>query len=278
MTFSATGTPLTFSRRRAAKLAAWPPRSWRWLELAMALLVVLAGLLSGCGGGGSSGVEPPAAVAPQLTISSNVAGTASGPVTLRFKFSADVAAFPSGSLPFAMSGAKQIAGSFSKVSSSEFTTVVQPDVNSVGSISITVPPGAFSDSTGRAPSTQSYPFSQSYNTVVPDTEPLVDISAGASTASGQFTITLNFNIDVGSSFTIDKLSLSVLGSSDPLAKATASALTKVSATVYTALITPVSSTSGLVLVTLPKGAVTGLVSGVSNSRDWQYGFFYTKAP
>ena len=276
MTFSATDTPSTFSRRRAAELAAWQPRSWRWLELAMALLVVLAGLLSGCGGG--SGFEPPVAMAPQLTISSNVAGTASGPVTLRFKFSADVAAFPSGSLPFAMSGARQIAGSFAKVSPSEFTTVVQPDVSKVGSISITVPAGAFSDSSGQAPSTQSYTFSQPYNTVVPDTEPLVDISAGASTASGQFTITLTFNIDVGSSFTLDKLSLSVLGSSDPLARATASALTKVSPTVYTALITPVSTTSGLVVVTLPKGAVTGLVSGVSNSRDWQYGFFYTKAP
>lgn len=276
MTFSATDTPSTFSRRRAAELAAWQPRSWRWLELAMALLVVLAGLLSGCGGG--SGFEPPVAMAPQLTISSNVAGTASGPVTLRFKFSADVAAFASGSLPFAMSGARQIAGSFAKVSPNEFTTVVQPDVNKVGSISITVPAGAFSDSSGQAPSTQSYTFSQPYNTVVPDTEPLVDISAGASTASGQFTITLTFNIDVGSSFTLDKLSLSVLGSSDPLARATASALTKVSPTVYTALITPVSTTSGLVVVTLPKGAVTGLVSGVSNSRDWQYGFFYTKAP
>ena len=277
MTLSATGTPLTLGRRRAAELAAWQPRSWRWLELAMALWVVLAGLLSGCGGGGS-GFEPPVATAPQLTISSNVAGTASGPVTLRFKFSADVAAFPSGSLPFAMSGARQIAGSFLKVSPSEFTTVVQPDVNKVGSISITVPAGAFSDSSGQAPSTQSYTFSQPYSTVVPDTEPLVDISAGASTASGPFTITLTFNIDVGSSFTLDKLSLSVLGSSDPLARATSSALTKVSATVYTALITPVSTTSGLVVVTMPKGAVTGLVSGVSNSRDWQYGFFYTKAP
>ena len=255
-----------------------PQLSRGWFAIAMVLMIWTAALLGGCGGGGGSAVvELPAAVAPELTISSNVAGTASGPVTLRFKFSADVAAFPSGSLPFTMVGAKQVANSFTKLSASEFTTVIQPDVNRAGMIDITVPAGAFSDATGRASNTKSYPFSQSYNTVVPDTEPRVDISGGASTPSGQFTITLNFNIDVGNSFTLDKLSLTVLGSSDPLAKASASTLIKVSPTVYTAVITPTSSASGLVLVTLPKGAVTGLVSGVSNSRDWQYGFFYVKA-
>jgi hypothetical protein len=277
MTFSPTDTPLTFDRHGGASLAARLSRGW--LVLAMGLMVVMAGLLGGCGGGGGSTVvELPAAVAPELIISSNVAGTASGPVTLRFKFSADVAAFPSGSLPFAMAGAKLVANSFVKVSASEFTTVIQPNVNNAGTIDIVVPAGAFSDSTGRASNTKSYPFTQAYNTLVPDTEPRVDISGSASTPSGQFTITLNFNIDVGSSFTLDKLSLSVLGSSDPLAKATGSALTKVSPTVYTALITPTASASGLVLVSLPKGAVTGLVSGVPNSRDWQYGFFYVKLP
>ena len=277
MTSSPIGTPLTFSPQGGASLATQLQRGWR--VLAMGLMVLMAGLLAGCGGGGGSAVvELPAAVAPELTISSNVAGTASGPVTLRFKFSADVAAFPSGSLPFTMLGAKQVANSFTKVSASEFTTVIQPNVNSAGTIDIVVTAGAFSDSTGRASNTKSYPFSQAYNTQVPDTEPRVDIIGSGSTPSGQFTITLNFNIDVGNSFTLDKLNLTVLGSSDPLAKATASALTKVSPTVYTALITPTASASGLVLVSLPKGAVTGLVSGVSNSRDWQYGFFYVKLP
>jgi hypothetical protein len=101
-------------------------------------------------------------VAPDLTISSNVAGSASGPVTLRFKFSADVAVFPSGSLPFTMTGAKTVANSFAKLSASEFTTVIQSNVNGTGMIGITVPVGAFSDSTGRASNTKSYPFSRAW--------------------------------------------------------------------------------------------------------------------
>ena len=272
----------TVSSRRFSRLGdvSSAVRSSRgWLAIAMGLMVLMAALLGGCGGGGSSPVvEVVEPVAPDLTVSSNVAGSASGPVTLRFKFTADVGAFPSGSLPFSMTGAKLVPSSFTRLSASEFTTVIQPNVNSTGTIEITVPVGAFSDSTGRVSNTKSYRFSQAYNTVVPDSEPRVDITASAGTILGQFTATLNFNIDIGNSFTLDKLSLSVLGSSDPSAMASASALTRVSPTVYTALITPSSSASGLVVVSLPQGAVTGLVSGVSNSRAWQYAFFYVKTP
>ncbi len=274
MTFSDTALSYRFRYRDHLPFAARLFSGWR--AIAMGLMVFVAALLGGCGGGGSSPVVEP--VAPDLTVSSNVAGSASGPVILRFKFSADVAVFPSGSLPFSMTGAKLVPNSFTRLSASEFTTVIQPNVNSTGTIEITVPVGAFSDSTGRVSSTKSYPFSQAYNTVVPDSEPRVDITASAGTILGQFTVTLNFNIDIGNSFTLDKLSLSVLGSSDPSATATASALTRVSPTVYTALITPSSSASGMVLVSLPQGAVTGLVSGISNSRAWQYAFFYVKTP
>lgn len=235
-------------------------------SLLVTWLVAGLGLtLSGCGGGGPKDDQSPA-IAPTLDISSNISGTASGPVTVRFLFGADVASFASGSLPFALRGGRQSPGSFTALSAREFTTVIIPNANTTGAIELSVPPGAFADSTTLASNTQAYTFSQSFDTVIPPTEPWVDVTSNIQgTAQGPFTLNFTFNMDVGSSFTASKL---VLGELTP------SLLVKLSATVYTLVVTPPANSQGLALVTLPEGAVTGAVSGQSNSRDFSFVFFF----
>jgi hypothetical protein len=239
----------------------------RSLLLTWLLTWLVAGLgltLSGCGGGPKD--DQLSATAPTLDISSNISGTASGPVTVRFVFSADVASFASGSLPFALRGGSQSPGSFTALSAREFTAAIIPNTNTTGAIELSVPPGAFADSTTRASNTQAYTFSQSFDTVIPPTEPWVDVASNVQgTAREPFTLTLTFNMDVGSSFTTSKL---VLGELTP------GLLVKLSPTVYTLVVTPPANSQGLALVTLPEGAVTGAVSGQSNSRDFGFVFFY----
>ena len=60
-------------------------------------------LLAACGGGGSGDAVPVVpAVAPTLTITSSAGELAGSVFTVRVEFSAPVATFPSGSLPFAL--------------------------------------------------------------------------------------------------------------------------------------------------------------------------------
>ena len=217
-----------------------PPR-----RLLLGALGVSA-LLAACGGGGSADAVPV--------------------FTVRFEFSAPVAAFPSGSLPFALQGGKQVAGSFKSLSATVFTVDIEPNSQSTGTLLLTVPAGAFADATGQASNTVPYSFAQAYNTVLPDTDPRVEMkSAVAGDATGPFTVNITFNLDVGDSFTLADLKLT---------SATASALTKLSATTYTVLVTPPTGTAGLAIVELLQGSVTAVSSGVANSRSWGFGFWY----
>jgi hypothetical protein len=103
-------------------------------------------------------------------------------------------------------------------------------------------------------------------TVLPETEPRVEMkSAVAGDATGPFTVNITFNLDVGNSFTLADLKLT---------GATASALTKLSATTYTVLLTPPTGTAGLAIVELLQGSVTAVSSGVANSRSWGFVFWY----
>lgn len=238
-----------------------PPR-----RLLLGALGVSA-LLAACGGGGSGDAVPVVpAVAPTLTITSSAGALAGSVFTVRFEFSAPVAAFPSGSLPFALQGGKQVAGSFKSVSATVFTVDIEPNSQSTGTLLLTVPVGAFADATGKASNTVPYPFTQAYNTVLPETEPRVEMkSAVAGDATGPFTVNITFNLDVGNSFTLADLKLT---------GATASALTKLSATTYTVLLTPPTGTAGLAIVELLQGSVTAVSSGVANSRSWGFVFWY----
>jgi hypothetical protein len=224
-------------------------------------------LLAACGGGSDEVVVVPA-VAPTLTISSSAGALAAAAFTVRFEFSAPVAAFPSGSLPFALQGGRQVAGSFKALSATVFTVGIEPNAQSNGNVLLSVPAGAFADATGKASNTVAYTLTQAYDTRVPDTEPRADMAtATPGDATGPFTVNINFNIDVGDTFTL--ADLQVTG-------ATASALTKLSATAYSVLLTPPAGSTGLKLATveLLQGSVTAVASGVANSRGWAFGFWY----
>lgn len=230
-----------------------------------ALVLGLAALAAGCGGGGSDApVVPP--MAPVLEISSNVPDVAEGRVTVRFEFSSAPASFASGSLPFAMTGGRTVAGSFTKVSATLYTVQVDPNVNTLGVIQITVPAGAFFDETGKVSNTTAYSFAQRYDTRVPDTEPSAELSADVSgLASGPFTVTFTFNLDVGDSF---------VASDVVVTNASPGTFTKESARVYTLRVTPPAATTGLSVIEVPAGAVTAVASGVSNARALSLAVFY----
>ena len=221
-------------------------------------------LLAACGGSGPN--DTVAAAAPTLEISSDISGVASGPLTVRFEFSADVAPFPSGSLPFTLRGGRQVPGSFTSLSGREFTVIITPNANASGAIELSVPTGAFSDASGRVSNTSAYNFAQAFDTVISPTVPWVEISSNLQgIANGPITLTFSFNMDVGSSFTSDKLILGDL---------TAGNLIKLTPTIYTLVVTPPANSLGTAIVTLPEGAVAGAVSGQPNTRDFGYVFFY----
>jgi hypothetical protein len=217
--------------------------------------------------GGSDGAVPVVpAVAPTLNITSSAGALAGSVFTVRFEFSAALAASPSGSLPFALQGGSQVAGSFESVRATVFGLNIERNRQSAGTLLLTVPPGAFADATGKASSTAATSLTQAYNTVLPDAEPRADMkSAFVGDATGPFTVNIAFNIDVGDSFSLADL---------PLTGATASAWTKLSATADTVLRTPAMGTGGLAIVEWLQGSVTAVSSGVANSRGWGFGFWY----
>ncbi len=121
-------------------------------------------LLAACGGGSDEVVVTVPAVAPTLIISSSAGALAGGAFTVRFEFSAPVAAFPSGSLPFALQGGRQLAGSFKALSATVFTVGIEPNAQSNGNVLLSVPAGAFADATGKASNTVAYTLTQAYDT------------------------------------------------------------------------------------------------------------------
>ena len=172
--------------------------------------VGLSVLLAACGGGGAGHetISVPA-VAPSLTINANAGALAGAVFTVRFEFSGPVAAFPSGSLPFALQGGRAVSGSFKAVNDTVFTVDIEPNSQSTGTVLLTVPPGAFADVTGKASNTVPYSFAQAYNTVLPETEPHVEMKPAVSgDAFGPFTVNIVFNLDVGDSFTFADLKVS----------------------------------------------------------------------
>jgi hypothetical protein len=229
------------------------------------LVIGLGALAAGCGGGGADApVLPPAA--PTLEISSNVPDVAEGRVTVRFEFSSEPKAFPATGLPFAMTGGKAVAGSFTKVSATLYTVQIDPNANTLGVIQITVPTGAFSELTAQAFNTTAYSFAQRYDTRVPVTEPTAEITTNVvGQAAGAFEVRFTFNLDVGDSF---------VASDVIVTNATSGAFAKLSSTVYTLQVVPPSATTGLCIIEVPPGAVTAVSSGASNARSLSIAVFY----
>ena len=235
-----------------------PRGLWARRQLLMAL--TSSGLLAACGsGGGSGGDSGGSTSAPTLVIDSNVAGTATTTFQLSFQFSDAVSGFAVDR--FLVTNGSVVAGSFAAVSAREYTVLISPRSNSSGAVEITVFASAFANAAGTAQSTGTYRFSQAFDTTV--TEPWLRYTDDATGVfvSAPLTLTMTFNVDVGTSFDLDKLF--VLG-------ATPSAFTKVSATVYTLRLTPEAG-ARLMSVELPAGAVTAnVVNGIPNRTSWRW--------
>jgi len=252
------------------RLAGIFSRAWLFLGLVLALL---AAGLAGCGGG-SSISEPDPAPAPTLEIHTGLDGAATGPFQVDLVFSNDVAGFSQSSL--SLQRGTVVEGSFKQVSSRQFAVMINPPANATGVTVLQVRTGSFTSVGSFVSNTITYEFSKAFDTIRPVTEPSPNFShvylGAASQAKPPVRVTITFDIDV-QPLTLDKL---------VIVGATASDFTRVSARVYTLVLTPPPLVTGIVgsmEVVVPKGAVTGDVpGGVPNSRPYAYQVIYVQLP
>lgn len=220
-------------------------------------------LLAGCGGGNTEREEP--AVAPTLTISSDVPGDATGPFTVRFSFSAAVSNFATNRILITngfLNGA-----TVTKLSDTVYTLVVTPTSNRQDLLTLQVLAGAFQDATGTASSLTAYSFSQRIDTVVVSSEPLLTISnsaAGSVLATGPVTFTFDFSLDVGTSFTADDIVLSV---------GTVTSFIRVSGTRCTAVVNLPAGTSGVLRLDVLAGVFSS-TAGVASQQAYSTGVLF----
>lgn len=241
--------------------------AWRRLARVLAWTLVGAGLagLAACGGGGGMS-EPAPLPPPTLEIRSGLDGAATGPFQVSFVFSGDVAGF--GATSFTLLRGTVVAGSFKQVNAREYTVMINPPANAMGLTVIRVNAGSFSAVGSLLTNPVSYEFSKAFDTLKPvTTEPTANFSHVMQGAAGAppALLTLTFDVDV-LPFTLDKLEI---------ASAVPSAFTRVSAREYTLVLTPASGTSGVMVVSVPEGAVTAAgPNGVPSSRTYSYGIIY----
>jgi len=215
-------------------------------------------VLAGCGGGNTeAAADPP--VAPTLAISSDTPGVAAAAFTVNFRFSAGAAGFTSDKV--LVSGGSIVGGSFASGSSSEYSLRVQPTANALGLVTITVPAGNFSDSTGAAASSRTYAMAQACNTVLPANEPLLTITdnvAGAAQATGPVIFTLTFSLAIRDNFNL--ASVAVAGGR-------VDTFTRVSGALYNIAVTPPARTTGSLLLRVPAGAYTAEAGTAANTVE-----------
>lgn len=223
--------------------------------------VWMLALLSACGGNGSTDGDT-APEAPTLVITTDAPGTATGPFTVRFSFSAAVSSFASNRI--LISGGFLNGASLSKVSDTVYTLVVTPTPGVLGAAEITVQAGGFKDSSGATASPRAYGFSQPCDTVVVPTEPLLTIShdAASGQATGAVTFTFTFSVDVD--FSVGQLAVT---------GGTLTSFTKQTSARYTAVVTPPAATTGLVLLQVQAGSFAS-AAGVANTQDYAVGVLY----
>jgi hypothetical protein len=178
-----------------------------------------------------------------VSISDNVAGTATGPVTFTFTFSEAVTGFTADDITVG-NGSK---GTFTPVSGTVYTLEVAPTAASSGNITIDVPADAATNGTlgNRAPAQ----YVQAFDTAAP-TVVITDNAAG--NASGPVTFTFTFSEAV-TGFTVDDITV---GSGS---KGT---FTAVSSSVYTLSVTP-SGTNGSITVDVAAAAASDAAGNAS---------------
>lgn len=219
-------------------------------------------LLAGCGGG--DGGEDTGLEVPSLLISSDAPGEATGAFTVRFTFSAAVRDFVTNSV-FINNGF--LGGTvLAKQTDTLYTLAVTPQANRVGVVDVAVQAGGFKDSSGAAVNARAYSFSQPFDTVVVNNEPLLSIthSGTASGTTGPITVFFDFSVDVGTSFSISSL---LVGGG------TLSNFTRVSGIRYSVVVTPPAGTTGLMLVQVPARAFTS-TAGNASQQDYGVAVFF----
>jgi len=186
------------------------------------------------------------------TITDNVAGTATGPITFSFAFAEPVRGFTAADV--AVTGGSK--GAFTGAEGdSVYTLVVTPNagVNS-GTVSVSVPAGAFNDLAGNSNVAAAPAYAQPYDTLAP-TIAITDNASG--TASGPVTFTFTFSEPV-TGFTADDVTVG---------NGTKGAFNAVSATVYTLVVTPETGTTGNLTLSVAAGAATDTAGNASVAQS-----------
>ena len=111
-------------------------------SLLCSLALATAVLVSACGGG-SAGA--PDIFPPTVTISADVSGTATGPVTFTFTFNEDVGDSFTAADVTVVGGT---AGPLTRLSATRYTMVVTPPDAAAGTVQVTVAAGSFRDRAG----------------------------------------------------------------------------------------------------------------------------------
>jgi len=227
-----------------------------------ALLLASALVLSACGGGSAS--PPPDTVAPGATISSSASGgTAAGPITFTFTFSEDVGSSFTAADVAITNGT---AGTFTKVSGTQYTLVVTPSPNSNGNVGVSVAASAVTDVAGN-PLSGTITSTQAYDTRPPSVT--IASSASGSTASGDVTFTFSFSKDVGTSFTTDDITVT---------GGTKGTFTRASGTQATLVVSPTANSAGNIVVSVAAGAVTDAAGQASAAPASTTQAFSTASP
>ena len=229
----------------------------RTLKAGLALW--LAMLMAACGGG--DGVTP-----PTVQISSNVTGTATGPVSFTFSFSDDVG---SSFTPASVAVSNGSAGLFTRLAANRYSLAVTPLANASGNIVITLSGDKYRsiyDLSGVGTTTAS----QAFDTAAPT---LMISSSAIGIAAGQVSFSFRFSEDVGSSFTGSDVLVSFSGVSGQV-----QTLTRVSATVATLVVSSPAGTSGRISVRVPAAAFNDLAGNANLVETLVTQDFDTVAP
>ncbi|MBU6272158.1 MAG: hypothetical protein KGQ67_12700 [Betaproteobacteria bacterium] len=169
---------------------------------------------------------------PTLTVESSPGGVISGPIAVRFQFSGDVANFDDVS-GFSVSGGTVVAGSFTRITLSEYSVRIAPFAEQVGTIRMAVHTFDIKDASGAAGRRSLYGFAWPYDTItrkVPlNWATIRDALGDAPWTGGPLVLTITFNVPISKGFTPEALSVD---------GATLGEFTQVSGTVYTVKMTP----------------------------------------
>lgn len=247
-----------------ARPAAWPASRWPCLgrlvpaTAARVMALCLTGAMAGCGGGGGDTQE---LQAPALLIRSAATGEVRGAFDVQFFFSAPVG-FPSGRLPFSLSGGSEVPGSLSPLTSDTWQVRLTPNPNQEGLVELEVPAGAFTDAAGGPSNGVAYAFAQPFNTLAPFATLSFDgpmNALGMITGPGAFTLAFNAVLDAA--LTAQGVDVTV-GSIGGFSRTSAAGQPDA----YTFTYTPPAATVGAVTFELGTGVVAS--GGIPGDRNW----------